>query len=376
MAISNDTNNSAAGLRTVPAIALWAIALVALATAGADADIIKKEDMLRGITMTREQCAATPQALWLHVDGQDFCVRYYLSTAGGEGTRPVVFLSGDHFGSVSLKTWQWVPTAKDKNANVTFDPTDANRDIDTDDLMKTADTFSKMAKTTSIYLARMGIGGTSGHHVFRKTLLELHLMNAALDALKQRHGFEGFHLAGQSGGSALVTGLAGMRGDIACAVAGSGPLAKPNDTGSKDPARTLFDPLGVVPSIAQNRSMRFIMVTDAADRTVPVKQQTPFAEKMHRAGRDIPQYFVAAIDEYHHGVTGYTGLVAAGCALGKSDADIAAAVGLMVKRNTAYNELRRKEIAALSKTRIASPRSADPPATPAGDPARAGNKRM
>jgi hypothetical protein len=375
MAISNETNNWAAGLRTVPAIALWAMSLAALATASAGAEIIKRDDMLHGITTTREQCAATPQTLWLHVDGQDFCVRYYLSTAGGEGIRPVVFLSGDHFGSVNLKTWQWVPTAKDKNANVTFDPTETNRDIDTDDLMKTADTFSKMAKTTSIYLARMGIGGTSGHHVFRKTLLELHLMNAALDALKQRHGFEGFHLAGQSGGSALVTGLAGMRRDIACAVAGSGPLAKPNDTGSKDPARSLFDPLGVVSSIAQNRSMRFIMVTDAADRTVPVKQQTPFAEKMHRAGRDIPQYFVAAIDEYHHGVTGYAELVAAGCARGKSDADIAAAIGIMAKRNAAYNELRRKEIAALSKTGTASPHSADPRAMPAGDPARTGNKR-
>jgi hypothetical protein len=376
MAISYNTNNAAAGLRTVSAIALWAMSLAVLAATGAGADIIRKDDMLRGITTTREQCAATPQTLWLHVDGEDFCVRYYLSTAGGEGKRPVVFLQGDHFGSVSLKTWQWIPTAKDKNANVTFDPTDANRDIDTDDLMKTADTFSKMAKTTSIYLARMGLGGTSGHHVFRKTLLELHLMNAALDALKQRHGFEGFHLAGQSGGSTLVTGLAGMRRDIACAVSGSGPLAKPTDTNSKDPARTLIDPLGVVPSIAQNRSVRFIMVTDSADRTVPVRQQTPFAEKMHRAGRDIPQYFVAAIDDYHHGVIGYTELVAAGCALGKSDADIAAAVGLMVKRNAAYNELRRKEIAVLGKTGIASPHPADPRATPAGGPARTVNKRM
>jgi len=49
-----------------------------------------------------------------------------------------------------------------------------------------------MAKTTAIYLARIGIDGTSGNHVFRKTLLELHLMNAALDAIKQRHGFRGF----------------------------------------------------------------------------------------------------------------------------------------------------------------------------------------
>jgi hypothetical protein len=376
MAMSNDANNSAAGRPAVSAIALMAVSLAALAATGAGADIIKKEDMLRGITTTREQCAATPRTLWLHVDGQDFCVRYYLSTAGGEGTRPVVFLSGDYFGTVNLKTWQWIPTAKDKNANVTFDPTEM-RDIDTDDLMKTADAFSKLAETTAIYLARIGIGGSSGHHVFRKTLLELHLMDAALDAIKQRHGFEGFHLAGQSGGSALVTGLAGTRRDIACAVAGSGPLAKRHDTVSKDPARTLFDPLGFIPSIAQNRSLRFMMVTDSADRTVPATQQTPFAEKMRRAGRDIPQYFVAATDEYRHGVVGYAELVAAGCALGRSDADIAAAVGTMVKRNAAYNELRRKEIAVLAKNSTASPQPpADARAVPAGSPARSANKRM
>jgi hypothetical protein len=106
-------------------------------------------------------------------------------------------------------------------------------------------------------------------------------------------------------------------------------------------------------------------VTDSADRSVPVKQQTPFAEKMHGAGRDIPQYFVAATDDYHHGVVGYTQLVAGGCALGKSDADIATAVGTMVKRNAAFNAQRRKEIALFTKNGAASP-SAEPRPAPSG----------
>jgi len=359
-------------------VALLGMALTAavLAATGAGAEIIKKEDMLRGITTTRDQCAAIPLTVWLNVDKHDFCVRYYLSTAGGEGKRPVVFLSGDHFGTV--RNGQWVPTSKDKNAGVTFDPTNpaSHGDVNTDDLVKTADAFSRMAKTTAIYLARMGLDGTSGNHVFRKTLLELHVMNAALDAIKQRHGLEGFHLAGQSGGSTLVTGLAGMRHDIACAVSGSGRLGIGDGTSSKDPARTLVDPLGFIPSIAQNRSVHFFMVTDSADRTVPAKQQTPFAEKMRRAGRGVPQYFVTATDDYHHGVVAYTRLVTAGCVLGKSDADIATAVGTMVKRNAAFNEQRRKEIALFTKkgNRIAAP-SADPPTAPSGRQARTGGKR-
>jgi len=352
------------------------MAAAAMGATAAGAEIIKKEDMLRGITTTRDRCAATPQTVWLNVDKQDFCVRYYLSIAGGEGTRPVVFLTGDHFTTVSAKTWQWIPLSKDKNAGVTYDPTNPTQhgDVNTDDLPRTADAFSKMAKTTAIYLARIGIDGTSGNHVFRKTLLELHLMNAALDAIKQRHGFEGFHLAGQSGGSALVTALAATRRDISCAVSGSGPLGRSYDIASKDPARTLVNPLEFVPSIVQNRSVRFFMVTDSTDRSVPAKQQTPFAEKLHRAGRDISQYFVAATDDYHHGVVGYTQLVTGGCVLGKSDADIATAVGTMVKRNAAFNAQRRKEIALFTKNGAASPPpSAEPRAPPSG--ARTGGKR-
>jgi len=372
MSSSIDIRSWTTARRILPAAFL---AAAALAATGAGADIIKKEDMLRGITTTRAQCAASPNMVWLNVDRQDFCVRYYLSTAGGEGMRPVVFLQGDRFGTA--RNWQWVPVSRDKNANVTFDPADTHRDVDTDDLMKMADAFSRLARTTAIYLARMGVDGSSGDHVFRKSLLELHLMNAALDAIKQRLGFEGFHLAGQSGGSTVVTGLAGTRRDIACAVSGSGPLALSRDIQSRDPAQTPIDPFGFIPSIVQNRALRFIMVTDPADRTVPARQQTPFAEKMRRAGQGIPQYFVAATDEFHHGVVGYAQLVTAGCVLGKSDTDIAAAVATLIRRNAAYNEQRRKEIALFAKNGMASPKpSSDPRAVPADGYSRTGGKRV
>jgi hypothetical protein len=101
--------------------------------------------------------------------------------------------------------------------------------------------------------------------------------------------------------------------------------------------------------------MRFFIVTDSEDRSVPAKEQTPFAEEMHRAGRDIPQYFVTATDDYHHGVVRYTELVTGGCALGRSDADIAAAVSTMVKQNAAFDAQRRKEIALFTKNAAASP---------------------
>jgi hypothetical protein len=300
------------------------------AATSAGADVIKKEDMLHGITMTRPQCEAIAQTVWLNVSGHDFCVRYYLSTAGGEGPRPVVFIQGDYFGKLDPKSWTWA------------DPSDA-KDINTDDLMKMADGFSKLAKTTAIYLARIGVEGTSGNHTARKTLLELRLMNAALEAIKQRYGFEGFHLVGQSGGSKLVGGLIGLRHDIACAVAGSGPLATPGSPKITDPGRTFFDVTQSIPVITQNRSLRLLLVTDPADKKVPIAQQTGFVDKMRQAGRRVPQFFVEATDEDHHGVVVYSELVAAGCVLGRTDGEIARAVSTIVRRSAEYNERRQKE---------------------------------
>src|ERR1700738_1888950 len=110
---------------------LSVVAGALLATTGASADIIKRADMLRGLTTPRGQCTATPQILWLTVDRQEFCVRYYLSTAGGEGARPVVFLQGDYLGKLG-PNYSWP------------DPSGTD-DINTDDLMKTADAFSRIA---------------------------------------------------------------------------------------------------------------------------------------------------------------------------------------------------------------------------------------
>lgn len=304
-----------------------------LAATGAPAEIFKKADLLRGITITHAQCEATLQTLWLNVHGRDFCVRYYLSTAGGEGPRPVVFLQGDELGKINRKTWTWSDTSEAK-------------DIDTDDIMKIADNFSKMTKTTAIYLARIGVDGTSGNHLSRHTVLELELMNGALDAIKQRHGFEGFHLAGQSGGSTITGGLIGLRRDIACAVLGSGRLVLTESIKSTDAGRTYFDPTQNISQLAQNRSMRLFLVTDKMDKRVPVAQQTGFIDRLRRAGRQVPQFFVEAIDDNHHGVLVYTELVIAGCVLGRPDDEIARAVSTIVKRNAEYNERRQKEVNA------------------------------
>jgi hypothetical protein len=337
--------------------ATLAIALVAPLTIAADgnAEIIKVEDMARGISITREQCATILQAVWVNALGRDFCARYYMSTAGGEGRRPVVFLQGDKLGRLDGKAGTWVDTSESK-------------DVDTDDLQRFADNFSRMTRTTAIYLARIGVDGTSGSHTARKTVLERELMNAALDAIKQRYHFEGFHLAGQSGGSTILVGLLALRTDVACAVTGAGGILtgiKPSAT-EQDPGRLYFDPSAGIPEILRkHREARLFFVTDPEDKRAPAPGQDKFVQRLRQAGGQAEQLIVIATDEYRHGVLEYTRLVMGGCVLGKSNVDIARAVSTIVKRNTEFTERKKQE----SKAKAAAPaeRPASEPRPARGD---------
>jgi hypothetical protein len=144
-----------------------------------------------------------------------------------------------------------------------------------------------------------------------------------------------------------MAGLIGMRRDIACAVLGSGLFMAPEPkTKTLDPERTYFEPSENISQLAQNRSVRLLVVTDRADKKVPAAQQTDFVNKMRKANRQVRQFFVEATDKFHHGVRTYTELITAGCVLGKSDEEIAQAVSTLVRRNAEYNDLMRKELKA------------------------------
>jgi hypothetical protein len=87
-------------------------------------------------------------------------------------------------------------------------------------------------------------------------------MNAALDAIKQRHKFQGFHLAGQSGGSKVAAGRIRLRRDISCAVLN---LIVSENAKPADPGRTYFDATQDITLVAENRSLRLFLVTDKTE---------------------------------------------------------------------------------------------------------------
>lgn len=64
------------------------------------AETISFDEMLRGVTVTKQHCAGTPDTVWVTPFGQGVCMRYYFSDAGGRGTRAVVYVPGDKPGIV------------------------------------------------------------------------------------------------------------------------------------------------------------------------------------------------------------------------------------------------------------------------------------
>jgi pimeloyl-ACP methyl ester carboxylesterase len=278
------------------------------------AEIITVAELTQGRMVTPAQCAADPQGVWVTAMGRQFCMRYYLSSSGGKGARPVVFLNGDEGCQI------------DHQAHICR--YDGNtRDFNTDVRERYAATMSKSFQTTMIYLARPGVDGSSGSEIIRHTQLELHVVNAALDAIKRRHGFDGFHIYGHSGGALLAGGLLALRNDIGCAVPADGPIA--GGTGkwkTSDPAGMPVDPAESIAAIARNALARIMVLTDPQDRIVPIHSVLPFVEELRKGGGKVEQFFVdSGGDEHaqHHYTTGHAELVMRDCLRGASYEEVA-----------------------------------------------------
>ena len=302
-------------LKTLAGAALFAATLLPLP---ARADTIRLADMLNGIAVTEAQCAAIHQTVWVSAMERDFCIRYYISTAGGEGREPVVFLQGDKLGRLNTQSRSFEPRPEDK-------------DLDTADLLKFAHGFSKAARTTAIYLARPGLDGSSGDHRIRHSLLELAATNAALDAIKARHGYGGYHLVGQSGGATLAGALIGIRDDIGCAVLGSGMLAPLQlKKSTLQLSKQMIDATEAIPGILQNGKLRVLVVTDREDKKVSLVHQATFVEELRAAGGKPEHFFVEAADSNRHGVVPHARLALTGCLRGASEAAIAERLSKLV----------------------------------------------
>jgi dienelactone hydrolase len=176
-----------------------------------------------------------------------------------------------------------------------------------------------------ISIGRVGAYGSSGDHLRqRRTLLEVRVVMAALDALKERHGFTRFHTVGQSSGGHTVAAMLEMRSDLGCAVMTSGILSvKTNalDLGLPINAKIAasYDPIDFIDAIQSRPGQRMVVMSDPDDSRVPYHSQHEFVERVRAKGLSILHVTAAASGEQSHELASEGLRLATDCAKGIDD---------------------------------------------------------
>lgn len=310
--------------RTVIVIA--ALTLVALpARAVDDAKSDDKKPAYKHVLIaegkSQKLCEAEPGRVFVRHKLGTACISYFATSGHDSARRAIVFMDGD----VAIEKYadEAALAADNKKRRVA--------------LQSNADRL----KVRYIVLSRLGVDGSSGNHGERRKPDEMFAMNAAIDALKTRLGFDEVVLAGQSGGSTIAASLLTLgRNDVTCAVLGSGAYALADlvhanilKSGAKITRqvvdRTVYDPSKKVSGIAKSPARRIFLLADSADTRTPYDQQLAFAKDVARQGHHARLAPITAADNLKHGATPYTLPIAAMCARDLQDGQIASAIGKM-----------------------------------------------
>jgi hypothetical protein len=179
----------------------------------------------------------------------------------------------------------------------------------------------------------MGLDGSSGNHARRRLPEEALAIDATIDALKIRLGFDEVIFATQSRGSLVAASLMTFgRKDVTCAALGSGVYEHArfiHDAANKTRrisfskiAREVYDPSQHIESIAADKRRRIFVLGDPDDSQVPFDQQERFALSVADAGHHARLVKIAATGDNQHGATQYALSVAGLCANDRPDAQI------------------------------------------------------
>jgi pimeloyl-ACP methyl ester carboxylesterase len=149
--------------------------------------------------------------------------------------------------------------------------------------------------------------------------VEFHALDAALDALMQRHRLQRIVILGHSGGATAGAALLTMgRTRVACAVLTSGAyglLERARLLGRSRDGRTdttgsaqFYDPLDHVSGIARDPARRIVLVGNRDDKNTPFALQERFADAVAKAGHRIEVKTHAAEPPEYHDLTDRIGL--------------------------------------------------------------------
>ena len=283
----------------------------------ADRLLVPEGEEMPAEAASKELCELKPNRVFVSTALGTECIAYYPTSRLKGATHAVIYLDGD------------VPAdmAADKRLMERFLATSMLR----------LEVHAADYDLPFIYLGRPGVFGSSGNHGKSKRLREFKVLEAAIDAIKARHGLTSISLAGQSGGSTAIAALLTFgRSDVRCAVPASGSYAvferldrllakagrRPVHRMSPEEWADYYDIMRNLGGIAKDPRRRIVVVGDPADAVTPFDLQKRFAESLAEAGHHALLVVGAARDRDHHGLGHVAMAIAGACARGHPDTEL------------------------------------------------------
>lgn len=299
-----------------------AIAVFACVPAEASAQVsnyiaFTERDLFNGTPGEEPACRDLPLSVWVTVDGQGDCIRYYAGRLeAGPHPRAMVFLHGDRIGGTRARN-----NLQSLSNYAKTSP---------DDLQRQAERWAQSVGMPYIFLARLGTYGSSGDHTQRRRPREIAVVAAAFDAIAVKHQITRFGISGQSGGGLLAAALLAARDDIDCAAlssAGSSIRSRMVALNLRVDTTGYFDSVDtseLVGKIRKNPLPRIFIIGDPRDKTVPHSSQLDYFAKLQAVGQAPVRIDGRAKDQNFHGLDEHGRIASIMCMNGIGDEQIRA----------------------------------------------------
>ena len=277
-------------------LAVVIVLLCSIRTEARDLSIVNGDskftsgDLQSLTTTTSDRCAVNGNSIWVVVDGQGDCIRYYAANLQNVNPSVLMFFSGD-----------WLTNQLEVTGSYDRSPNSLQQEVN--------QWSAAAGNRPYIFLARPGTFGSSGSHGDRRRPREGKLVTAALDALKAKHNIGTFHMAGQSGGGGLVATMVNMRTDVGCAVIASGNVSVwmltnlRNKTVDANNATDSYDPVAHVSEIRPGKDLRIIVLSSPRDMNVYYSTQLNYVEKLRLIGIQSTHVQIEGSGRQFHGLT-------------------------------------------------------------------------
>jgi predicted esterase len=272
-----------------------------------------------GVTSRRESisasdCVAKPDRIWIETKSNPQCLAFVGPAPSATNSAAVVFFQGD------MKDEQ---RAEEMSAATKARYTQLSAEL------------TSRYQVPVIIVGRLGLMGSTGVHITGGSRIDAEAMNQAVDAIKRLYNLRWIALAGQSGGARIAAQLLVLgRNDINCTAMASGAYDLPTNTSGGKARTNIFGDAGAnymvpmhnVDAIAHSSSRRDFVIADPNDKISPFAEQRAWSEKLRSKGHSVKLIEARARDSDNHGLGLPAMRVAALCAKGAGDDEIAAAL--------------------------------------------------